>query len=164
MMEYKIDYRKANLHIDLTLHLLISWLLAYLIYWQFHSLKLSALCLLSGIFIDLDHLMDYFIHFGMRFRWSEFFRLEYLKSGKAYVFLHSWEILIGFSLLAADYKMTLPIVAISLGFIGHLLVDHFREIEPFSYFLTYRIIHNFKLEKFHPKIISNLDLKDDTHR
>lgn len=159
-MEYRIDYQKANLHIDLTLHLLISLLLTCLIYWQFRSLKLSMLCLLSGALIDLDHLIDYFIHFGMRFKWLEFFRLEYLKSGKAYIFLHSWEILLPFSLLATNYKMTLPIFAVSLGFIGHLLVDHCREVKPFTYFLTYRIIHNFKLEEFFPKIIIE---NGDTH-
>jgi hypothetical protein len=119
-----------------------------------------------GIFLDLDHLIDYFIYFGMRFKWSEFmqrfFQFEYLKSGKVYIFLHSWEIIVGFSLLASDYKMTLPILAVSLGFIGHLLVDHRREIKPFGYFLTYRIIHDFKLEEFSLKMIINGD--DDAHR
>lgn len=141
---------------DISLHILISVLCAVIIYWLFHSVKMAMLCLLVGIFIDLDHLIDYFMYFGLRFRLIEFFTSLFLRSGKVYLFLHSWELLVPIWLWGIYFKQEILALAITLGFVAHLLLDQCRRTIPFAYFLSFRIFNNFKAEKIVPEMLKGI--------
>ncbi len=109
---------------------------------------------LGGVFIDLDHLLDYFLAFGFSFNLSYFLQgYEFLKSDKIYVIFHGWEYLVVLVVLVLLIKSNLwlksAILALFLGSFFHLLVDvtinHGMTFK--SYSLSYRMLNNFDLQK-----------------
>jgi len=96
--------------------------------------------LATGVFNDLDHLLDYYVWHRTRDRRFCF-----------YLF-HAWEYTIaGLVLTAFVWRSPIPI-ALVLGHLGHMLTDQSvnRPVNPFSYFLTYRAINRFRYERFFP--------------
>lgn len=134
---------------DLVLHLIVSFFIFVLIYIFFGSWKLAILAFLSGLLIDLDHLVDYFLVYRTNFDPEKFFNgYQFIESKKVYVFLHGWEWIVVILLVGFLAGITRPAIAMALGIFGHLAVDQilsFRH-EPFFYFLTYRFIKKFNLE------------------
>lgn len=142
---------------DISLHVLVSLLCMVIVYLIFHSTKLALICLLVGIFIDLDHLIDYFLYFGLKFSWIDFFKGSFLKSGKIYLFLHSWELIVPLWIWGIYFKQEILASVIMIGFIAHLLIDQFREKKTFMYFLTFRVLNGFKVEKIMPKMFKDIN-------
>lgn len=155
-------------------HLTLSLLAGY-IAWKIFYLKnkknlfISFLTgLIGGFFIDLDHLFDYFLAFGFRFRLDYFLKgYQFLKSDKIYIPLHSFEIVIIlfiiYYLLSIGYKnflrfknfknfknfITLKtlIFAFSLSLLFHIAFDIVEnELPPSTYSFIYRISKNFELK------------------
>ena len=141
---------------DIRLHILVSLLSMGIIYGVFRSLKLATLYFAAGIFIDLDHLIDYFLYFGLKFRLKYFFGSLYLRSGKVYIFLHSWELLIPLWIWGLYAKQEILALAIMLGFVVHLLLDQRHRTIPLAYFLSFRILNNFRLEKIAPEELKHM--------
>ena len=80
--------------IDLIMHLVSAVLIGALIYLKTYNLVYLMIFIMGAVFVDLDHLIDYFIYYKNKFRLYDFMRCLYLRSGKVYVFLHSWEMVI----------------------------------------------------------------------
>lgn len=145
------DIKRLYLRVtkDLLCHLFFSSMAFGIIFITFHDLNLAVSAFLSGIFIDLDHWIDYFIVYKFSFKLKKFFiSYQCVDSGKVYVFLHSWELV--FLILIAGFftGLTKFAAAVVLGMSLHLLVDqvlNFKK-EPFFYFLTYRFMKNFNLK------------------
>jgi|SRR3989339_931223 len=132
------------------IHLIVAIFLAYPIFKWFHSQKAAIVCLCYSIFIDLDHLFDFFLYNkGISFNIALFFSSNFfLANGKACVLLHGWEyaiILLTLSLFLRKYRDIY--VALSFAIIGHLLIDQFcYGMSPFKYFLVYRWMYGFGIE------------------
>lgn len=141
---------------DILSHILVSFLCMAIVYLIFHSTELALICLLVGIFIDLDHLIDHSLYFGLKFSWTDFFGGLYLKSGKVYLFLHSWELIVPLWIWGIYFKQETLTLAITIGFITHLLIDQYNRKEPLMYFLTFRVLNGFKLEKIMPKLFKDI--------
>lgn len=108
--------------------------------------------LVSGFFIDADHLIDYCIYTKLRrFNLAEFTAAEYFDHmGKVYIFAHGYE----FVIIAAILGKVFPtygwlFFALALSHIFHLLYDTIsnKPIWP-TYFLIYRIAKNFDHSAF----------------
>ncbi len=72
----------------------------------------------------------------------DFFNCTYLKSRKAYLFLHSWELIFIVLILAVYFKsqvLWLSFLSLSL----HLAIDNVQRKNLFAYFLLYRIYNKF---------------------
>jgi len=117
----------------------------------------ATLALLINVFLDVDHLFDYWLANGFDLDYKKFVNetvggdepgVYFRKSQKVVIFLHSWELL--FLVLAATRVFNLPqltIVAI-FGFLPHLIWDQITYAkEPLMYFLVFRILHRFDLKK-----------------
>ncbi len=132
------------------IHLVVAIFLAYLIFTWSHSKRAVIICLTYSIFIDLDHLFDFFLYNkGLSFDIALFFSSNFfLANGKVYVPLHGWEYAIILLILGIFIKKYRDIyVALSLAIIGHLLVDQFcYGMTPFKYFLVYRWVYGFGIE------------------
>ena len=128
-------------------HTIISAGLSYCFYQYSGSPSATAACFLSGIFIDLDHHLEYLIvkkeiPFDLK-KLMHFF--EYDRHPKVYLWFHAWEYL--FFLWALIYFLSLGIfwVAIALGVTVHMICDLLANpIRPLGYFLTYRARHGFE--------------------
>jgi len=109
------------------------------------SLIPSVICLLVGIFIDLDHLIDFWIH-SKKFSFGEDFFDYFYKAEfrKIYVVFHSIELIPVIYILGNFLFEGIMTYAILLGFISHLFLDYIGNSKnPFSYFLFYRILVDF---------------------
>lgn len=107
--------------------------------------------LIFGFFVDGDHLVDHLIYTRGKLDIGEFFRGgSFVHTGRVYVILHSYELVILFFLLAlctlTSYTSFWLAAALSLFF--HLLFDtyHTKLSRPFSYFLLYRYRKGFDMD------------------
>jgi len=137
------------------IHILISSLVAVLIFLKFKDIRLVVAVFVVGLFIDVDHLFDYFYWARWHFSPSEFFNpsLYVNASGKVFVPLHGWEFLLPLWLGGKLIERRLNIKglswALSFSYFGHLLWDNLS-VAPmsFGYFFIYRWLNNFSLVKF----------------
>ena len=138
--------------IDLFFHLFSAFLLSAWIYSITGNIFYVFICILGTIFIDLDHFIDYFLHFKSGFRIGEFLKCNYLHSGKVYLFFHAWEINLVVLLASIIFNSTaLLILFISLS--THLLIDSLQRSNPFTYFLLYRKYKNFQCHILLPEVV-----------
>ena len=98
-------------------------------------------CFLSGIFIDLDHLLDYCI-FRKKMCWSikelEDFCFE--RTGKIYLILHSYELMAILWVTVYYFGMQPVWFGIIFGMSVHMLLDQIiNPVHPLAYFLFYRL-------------------------
>lgn len=108
--------------------------------------------LLGGFFIDADHFIDYFIQNRLeRFNIHEFKSGEYFdKMGKVYVFAHGFEYAVILIVLGIIYpQLSWLFFSLGISNLLHLLYDTFANgaIWP-TYFITFRMYHNFSHKKF----------------
>ena len=139
-----------NLTFHLLLHVIISALIAAAIYTRYRKLiPIIAGVLLGGVFVDLDHLIDYFLAFGTSFNLNYFLKgYEFLKSDKIYVLFHAWEWVALLLIISMFFKKRVVwkilIIAVALGLAGHLYIDTFtNQVRPQGYFITYRTLNRF---------------------
>lgn len=136
----------------LLLHEIVHVLAAIAI-WVFSlkvgGLKLSlAWLLITSLLIDADHLVDYLLVIG-----SIFDPLAVINGTidlfreKAFIPLHSWELAALLAILGIKIKNTklkIPLLSISLGMIGHVLIDAAWYQLPIGFYsLLLRITHDF---------------------
>lgn len=140
--------------LDLAAHTLSSLIIG-LLFWKVFGQKSTRsllFCLffafLTGLFIDVDHLFDYFHAYGFVLDIHLFFAAKYFaQTGYNFVFFHGFEyvIILGVSACCTKRKETklyLSILAVSL-FI-HLLIDMYLAGISFQeYFILYRLLHGF---------------------
>src|SRR5581483_2182166 len=143
----------SDVLIDVLLHALLCLGVGYLV-WKMvkpkekHSLLCSMISsFAAGLFIDVDHLFDYFMYTGFRFNIKDFIVGSYIKTGKIYIPLHVFEyvILLGFILLFTESKLKRVVIASAmLAMLLHLLTDiSLYQTPPQLYFLLYRAANHF---------------------
>lgn len=132
-------------------HTASSIILAVVLYYFSHSLGLLFSTLLAGIFIDLDHLIDFWKSKPQNpFSIKEFLRPRgYMKQNhKAFVPLHSYELIAILWLLAFRTHWNPILIGLSSGFTLHLILDDIgNDLKTFSYFIVYRIAKKFQVLK-----------------
>ncbi len=110
------------------------------------STELSVITFLSGIFIDLDHFLDFFLFSGEKFSiknvisWCEDGRWE-----RVSLIFHSYELYIVLGVITYYFPHNI-LIGIMLGVGLHLLLDQFWNcnmrkrfrLAQWFYFLTYR--------------------------
>lgn len=143
---------------SLLLHLFIhfaSSLVAGFLAWFFLGEPLFALlgAILGGFFIDIDHLIDYFLAFGAKFKMKHFLKGDqFLKSDKIYVLFHGWEYGILLLIVSLGAQLQAPagvfIFALGLGGLFHLVADtainHGMSFKAYS--IVYRAVNSFKIQ------------------
>lgn len=142
-----------SLPIHLSIHIFFGFL-AGLIVWLIWRKPRAAFFsgFVGGFLIDLDHFIDYYLAFGLKWNWQYFkWGYEFLKSGKIYVLFHAWEYVIILVLLLFLFKnrhARTIILALALGIFFHLVTDVVLDDMPVrSYSLNYRIKNDFAISK-----------------
>lgn len=125
-------------------HLVISLILATILFLITNSLSASTACLISGILLDADHILDYWLYKKKIAIDKEILQGFYEKWNKIPILLHSIELLIPIWIYAYIRNSYIIPLAITFGITSHLALDLASyELHPLSYFLTYRIIARF---------------------
>jgi uncharacterized membrane protein len=103
----------------------------------------------GGVLIDLDHVLDYYLHHGptLRIRRIYFWFIE-RKYEFVFLFFHSLEFLAVFWLGVLFFRLGMVWIALGVGLTQHLCLDIIfnREIRSVSYLISYRAIKKFKKE------------------
>ena len=126
-------------------HAAVSTVFSALLLGVFHSWPLALGAFLTGVFMDVDHLLDYFFHFGLRLDVKRFFQASYERQYKrVFIILHSWEWLPGFVLLAWWTGWNPWGLGLLLGWIQHMALDQIvNRPRRMGYFLIGRYQVNF---------------------
>lgn len=132
----------------------ISGLIAGFIVWRIWKKPVLSylFAILGSVFVDLDHLIDYFVAFGWNFKLDYFlWGYQFLESGKIYVLFHGWEYVVILIVLVVILKSKIVksiILALALGLLFHISEDVLLNNMPIkSYSIIYRVKNNFKIQK-----------------
>jgi len=127
-------------------HVAFSTIIAGVLYLIFKSSALSISCLISGIFIDLDHVIDYIREHGLTLNPIKFIRD--FNSGnfdRIYLIFHAWECLLILAFISWLYDWNPWITGVLIGFSQHILLDALHNTRNFqSYSLLWRWKKDFK--------------------
>ena len=127
------------------MHGLITLPFAVFIYFKTKSIKLFLLTLITTYLIDLDHLVDYFLYYGLRFNFTEFLSFKYVtETSSAVIPFHGWEWVAMLGLLAwQERKFSSIKAAVALGALSHLIWDSYGIGSILFYSIFYRVINEF---------------------
>jgi len=127
-------------------HVIASGVVASIFYIYFRSAFGSLVCFLSGILIDTDHVLDYYLNYRT---FSAGFKHFYnscieLKLDKLLLVLHSYELILILWILVFIFQNNLLLIAISAGLTQHMLLDQIgNNAGKFSYFFIFRLCKGF---------------------
>ena len=146
-MGFELDLPLA-LHISI--HFLMAILSGLIFGLVFKRVWLGLIAgIIGGFFIDLDHILEYFFVFGLKFDLVDFLNgLQFLISDKIWLIFHAYEYFPLLILLAyfLRKKEVLSFFLITLAFAGfvHLISDSYiNNFPPKNYSIIYRASKNF---------------------
>jgi len=142
--------RLRTILFDIAAHFLVSCVLAVGMYLKSGRLSYVFLVFCSGVLIDLNHVIDSVIYDKKKFDVKGFFYCSYLRSGKTYIVLHSWELVIVIFVIGVIFSFDGALI-FSAGFAVHLFIDNLQRKNRLFYFLLYRIAHNFDAQVLLPE-------------
>jgi hypothetical protein len=129
-------------------HVIVSAVFGAGVYGLTGSRAMAVCSFLAGVFVDVDHFIDYWREHPGSLSWRDFydtcvqFRLK-----KAYLFLHSPEIL-AVAAVFAYLLRSRAVIGIALGLSQHFLFDlMFNGVRVKAFFLFYRLIKGAETEK-----------------
>jgi hypothetical protein len=133
-------------------HAAYSIAISGILFLAFKSGEMAVSCLVTGVLIDLDHVVDYIFQGGRLFRIREFFQVYHAGQLLKVRIFHGWEWL---GLLGAAAWMTEwnPwVVGAWIGFVQHLILDKINCGESFlCYSFLWRWKKGFKAEAIFKK-------------
>ena len=133
-------------------HFIPSFIIGAVVYFFYKKdIFLFFLPILTGSFIDSDHLLDYLLAWRNNF-WKgislkscatgEYF----VKNRKIIVLLHSWELVFLWILFWMLMRKTDVALIGAFSWVVHLIIDQLSyNLHPASYFLLYRISKKFNI-------------------
>lgn len=137
-------------------HIAVSFSLGLALWFFTKSFPAAILCFISGIFMDLDHIIEYLIQYGLKdFTLRNVYNVSIntpkrhleQRFKKLYLVFHSWEIAILLIFLAA-YTKNIYVFAFAAGYFIHLVMDYLgNELYCPSYFIIYRAMKKFDTDK-----------------
>ena len=139
-------------------HAVISFTLSLFVYYFFRSFTAAVCFFAAGVFIDIDHLLDYWLYETKKPKLTEFLTVRFLRKhwdnpyllDRMYVVFHSYE----FAMLAGAVSMYLfgftIGTAVFLGLLSHIITDNLENsIHPFTYFFFFRMARQFETERLY---------------
>jgi hypothetical protein len=135
-------------------HTAFSTVISGILYIVFKSWGLAAACFISGIFIDLDHIIDYTREHGLPFNIKKFFRVNNkAQYNKILLLWHGWEWLILWGMAAWLTDWNPWITGAFIGFSNHLVLDTFyNSLNLKSYSLLWRWRQDFDFDRIFPRM------------
>lgn len=137
-------------------HIVSSGIISSVIYALTNSPLSAIASFLAGVFIDLDHVIDYYLNYGFNHKFKEAYEaMVNFRLSRIYLFLHSLELLAVFWVVIFLIPLGSIYCAIAIGFTQHIIFDQISNpVSPKAYFLSYRVSNKFK----HESIIDPLRL------
>ncbi len=142
------------LPLHLFIHFSLAALIGYLVGRRFNRICLGiAFGIIGGFFIDLDHVLEYFLVYGFHFDLIYFLEgRQFLSSDKIHIWFHAWEYLPVLLLLSWFWRrqkaVLVILLALTAGAFVHLVSDCLiNQYPPRNYSLIYRYMHDFSAQE-----------------
>jgi len=155
------------LALHLSLHLIIALAVGYTFGRYFKNVTLGLIAgFVGGFFIDLDHILEYFLTLPWPFHLTYFLQgREILISDKIRLWFHAWEylpvLLLAAWLLRRRRKLTVFLLTVAVAAGVHLLSDSLINAYPLKFYsLSYRASVNFSAARLLPPEKYQENLKD----
>jgi hypothetical protein len=134
-------------------HIAVSSLISGILYVIFKSWGLSVASLISGIFLDLDHAIDYFLEKGFSINIREILHFFYKeKHQKITLIFHGWEWLTCLVIAAALTDFNPWVSGALIGCMHHMILDYLSNKAPFlTYSFVWRWKNNFNSMMLFPR-------------
>ena len=130
-------------------HAAISGVISIAVWYYFKSAECAVISFIAGVFIDLDHLIDFYTNHRFTLKVKRIYCVcARMRLKRLYLGLHSYEIVI--LLWAAIYIFALSNYwkALAIGVTQHIISDQIANpLNNLGYFFTYRILKGFKRER-----------------
>lgn len=105
-------------------HIAVSTAVSGILYLLFKSWGLAVASFVSGVFIDLDHLIDYFIEYGFSLNVKNFFHCVYEeKIQRLFQIFHGWEWIVILLSIAWITDWNQWITGFLIGYVLHMVLD-----------------------------------------
>jgi len=137
-------------------HIAFSTILSGILYMVTKSWGMTAACFISGILIDLDHVLDFLIIYGWPFTLKRFFQVFYheLKFKQIYLLFHAWEWMILLFVSAWMTSWNPWFIGMFIGVGHHMVLDYINNGGYlWSYSLICRWRNNFDFETTFPGLL-----------
>jgi hypothetical protein len=107
--------------------------------------------LLSGVLIDLDHVLDHLWEYRRPFSVKTLFDVCYNNRATfCMVIFHSWELLTLLNIYAFFISGNSWVIGITIGFTQHVVLDQiFIKPNKWTYFFYWRLKNNFNFKKMY---------------
>ena len=130
-------------------HITISLFFSASLYTISNSWIIFSSSLISGVLIDIDHILDYFMAYGINIRIKQFFEVCHnLKIPRMRLIFHSWELLILLSICVFLVGWNPWIVGTIVGFTQHIVLDQvFNKPNKWTYFFFWRLKKGFSSKR-----------------
>mgnify|MGYP005629655007 FL=1 len=130
-------------------HITISLFFSAFLYTISKSWIIFSSSLISGVLIDIDHILDYFMAYGINIRIKQFFEVCHnLKIPRVRLIFHSWELLFLLSICAFVMRCNPWIIGTIVGFTQHIVLDQvFNKPHKLTYFFFWRLKKDFSLQR-----------------
>jgi hypothetical protein len=131
-------------------HAVISLGLGALVAYGFRSWMAGILCFVVGIFIDIDHHLDfYLVKKKFPFRFSDLDdHCRRDVEGKLYLIFHSYEFLFLGWMAICYFRLNEMWLAAALSASVHIICDQLvNPLKPLAYFFVYRLSQGFERKR-----------------
>lgn len=110
----------------------------------------NVICFLSGILIDLDHHIDYYLNTGknpLHYRQLKHY-YDHEKIEKIRIFFHGYEILVLLWFAVIGWRLSWEWCGLAVGMSTHFIADVLcNPLKPIGYSLIYRISKGFRYDQ-----------------
>jgi hypothetical protein len=112
----------------------------------FPSREMAFASLISGVLLDVDHILDFLWQSREKFTLQRFFQVVYRRENpRCYIVLHGWEWLCLFGFLVWAWGGNPWLLGLYLGWAQHMIADQlFNDAKWWSYFFFGRLKHRFE--------------------
>ena len=137
-------------------HIVVSLSLGA-VFWVFaRSFYAGLVCFVCGVFVDIDHAIEYVIHYGWKGITLKKICLACEETAKQqggrkfrklYLIFHIGEVAIILWILSIITK-NIYLLAVAVGHSTHLILDSIgNKMYPYSYFMIWRLIKRFDAKR-----------------
>ncbi len=131
----------------------VSLVIGAAVYIYFKSIGAGMASFLAGILLDLDHLIDCYLNYGLNFKLRDLYNYcREIKFRKLSLIFHSYELLMIFWGFILIFSLGDIWKGIAIGMTQHILSDQLAnpardKLDRRTYFLTFRLKNKFLRER-----------------
>lgn len=130
-------------------HIVLSIVISGFLFSITKSLSISIASFISGVFIDCDHILDYWREYGLNFDMNQFFKsYKTCRFRKLFLIFHGWEWIFIWGIISYFNGWDKWMLGVVIGISHHMIADQIaNSSKVFGYFLLWRMYTSFERDR-----------------